>query len=255
MSNLRVPGLLLFSAAMLLAQQVTTSLRGVATDHSGAVIPGVPITLLGEGSAKTAKTQADGSYSFVGLAAGEYTLKAVYPGFVPIEKAVAIESGKPLQYPIQMMVTAGKQDVTVQGGAASGVSTEADANASALVIKGTDLDSLPDNPDDLSDMLQALAGPAAGPNGGQLSVDGFSGAKLPPKASIREIRVNQNPFSAEYDRIGFGRIDIFTKPGTEKLRGSIGVNDSDAIFNSRNPYAANKADYSNLEFNGNVSGS
>jgi hypothetical protein len=240
---------------MLLAQQVTTSLRGVVTDNSGAVIPGVPITLLGEGSAKTAKTQADGSYSFVGLAAGEYTLKAVYPGFVSIEKAVTIESGKTLQYPIQMMVSAGKQDVTVQGGAASGVSTEADANASALVIKGTDLDSLPDNPDDLSDMLQALAGPAAGPNGGQLSVDGFSGAKLPPKASIREIRINQNPFSAEYDRIGFGRIDIFTKPGTEKLRGSIGVNDSDAIFNSRNPYAANKADYSNLQFTGNVSGS
>jgi len=254
MSNLRVLGLLLLWATTLPAQPVTATLRGVVTDNSGAVIPSVPITLLGGGSANTTKTQADGSYSFVGLAAGEYTLKAVYPGFVPIEKTVTIESGKTLQYPIQMMVSAGKQDVTVQGESA-GVSTEADANATALVMKGADLEALPDNPDDLSDMLQALAGPAAGPNGGQLSVDGFSGAKLPPKASIREIRINQNPFSAEYDRIGFGRIDIFTKPGTEKLRGSFGVNDSDAIFNSRNPYAENKADYSNLQFNGNLSGS
>jgi hypothetical protein len=29
------------------------------------------------------------------------------------------------------------------------------------------------------------------------------------------VRINQNPFSAQYDRIGMGRIEIFTKPGSE----------------------------------------
>ena len=89
----------------------------------------------------------------------------------------------------------------VKGESTVTVSVEPDNNATALVIKGEDLASLPDDPDDLADALQALAGPGAGPNGGQIYIDGFSGGQLPPKESIREIRINQNPFSAEYDRL------------------------------------------------------
>ncbi len=69
------------------------------------------------------------------------------------------------------------------------------------------------------------------------------------------MRINQNPFSAEYDRLGFGRIEIFTKPGTDRLRGTLFFNDSDGVFDSRNPFASNKPDYSNRMFGGNVSGS
>ena len=57
-----------------------------------------------------------------------------------------------------------------------------------------------------------------------------------PKESIREIRINSNPFAAEYDRLGFGRIEIFTKPGTDKFRGQVSFNFGDRIFNSRNPF-------------------
>ena len=114
----------------------------------------------------------------------------------------------------------------MQAEAGPTVSVEADNNATAIVMKGEDLEALPDDPDDLSDALQALAGPGAGPNGGQIYIDGFSGGQLPPKESIREIRINQNPFSAEFDRLGFGRIEILTKPGTDKLRGMIALNDS-----------------------------
>jgi hypothetical protein len=52
--------------------------------------------------------------------------------------------------------------------------------------------------------------------------------------------VNQNPYSSEYDRLGFGRIEILTKPGTDKLRGQILFSDSDDIFNSRNPLVGTK---------------
>src|ERR1019366_6763395 len=114
------------------------------------------------------------------------------------------------------------------------------ANVGALVLKGTDLDSLSDDPDDLQSDLEALAGPAAGPNGGQIYIDGFTGGELPPKESIREIRINQNPFSAEYDRLGFGRIEVFTKPGTDKFRGQVFFNFGDSMFNSRNPFAPGK---------------
>jgi hypothetical protein len=99
-----------------------------------------------------------------------------------------------------------------------------------------------------------LAGPAAGPNGSQIFIDGFSGGAIPPKESIREIRINQNPFSAEYDKLGMGRIEILTKPGTDHFRGTLFLNDGNGVFNARNPYATNKPGYSNTMFGGNLSG-
>jgi hypothetical protein len=85
-------------------------------------------------------------------------------------------------------------------------------------------------------------------------VDGFSGGKIPPKSAIREVRVNQNPFSAEYDRIGFGRIEILTKPGSNAFHGEARFNLGDSIFNSRNPFAADKPDYQRRMFEGTFSG-
>jgi TonB dependent receptor len=115
------------------------------------------------------------------------------------------------------------------------VDTTPESNANAIVLKGKDLDALSDDPDEMESELQALAGPAAGPNGGEIYIDGFTGGQLPPKSSIREIRVNQNPFSAEYDRLGYGRIEIFTKPGTDKLHGQVEARGNDSAFNARNP--------------------
>jgi hypothetical protein len=76
-------------------------------------------------------------------------------------------------------VAATTQEVTVAD--TMQLDVEPANNASALVLKGDDLSSLSDDPDDLTEDLQALAGPAAGPNGGEIFVDGFSGGKLPPK--------------------------------------------------------------------------
>ena len=72
------------------------------------------------------------------------------------------------------------------------------------------MEALADDPDELESQLAALAGPSAGPNGGQFYVDGFTvEQQLPTKNSIREIRVNQNPFSAQYDKLGYGRVDFY----------------------------------------------
>jgi hypothetical protein len=105
--------------------------------------------------------------------------------------------------------------------------------------------------------LQALAGPSAGPNGGQIYIDGFTGGQLPPKASIREIRVNQNPFSSEFDKLGYGRIEVFTKPGTDKFHGQVSVEGNTAAFNARNPFLAadQAAPYYSTQFMGNIGGS
>ena len=239
----------------LVAQQTTATVKGVLTDDSGAVIPAAVIKLAGNGVQKTAQTQADGTYSFPGLAPGQYTVSVTFPGFAPCARTVSVLTGGAVQVAIQLAVTVEKQQITVQAEAGPTVSVEPDNNATALVIKDADLQALPDDPDDLADALQALAGPGAGPNGGSIYIDGFSGGQLPPKESIREIRINQNPFSAEYDRLGFGRIEILTRPGTDKLRGNFGLMDSDATFNSRNPFSDNKPDFSSRMWNGNLGGS
>ena len=67
-------------------------------------------------------------------------------------------------------------------------------------------------------------------------------------------RVNQNPFSAQYDKLGYGRIEIFTKPGTDKLHGQFFFNDNNSALNSRNPYVLTKPSYNSEMFDGNLGG-
>jgi len=258
MSNLRRIIFVLLAAAMIVctapAQQTTGTIRGVLTDDSGAVIPAAVVTITNQAGKHEAQSQADGAYTQVGLPPGDYTVSLSFPGFAPFSKLVTVSAGGVVQVPIQLSVVAEKQEITVKGEPGPTVSVEPDNNATALVIKGDDLMALPDDPDDLADALQALAGPGAGPNGGSIYIDGFSGGQLPPKESIREIRINQNPFSAEFDRLGFGRIEILTRPGTDKFRGTVFFNDTDSVWDSRNPFASNKPPYSNRNFGGNVSG-
>ena len=258
MFNLRRIVFLLLAAALIVtsasAQQTVGTIKGTLSDDSGAVIPAAAVSLTGNGTTKTAQSQADGSYTFVGLAPGQYTVSVTFPGFAPFSKPVTVTGGGTVTVPVQMVVSAEKQEVTVAEHAGATISVEPDNNATALVIKGEDLMALPDDPDDLSDALQALAGPGAGPNGGQIYIDGFTGGQLPPKESIREIRINQNPFSAEFDRLGFGRIEILTKPGFDKFRGTLSFNDTDAALDSRNPFASNKPDYSVHNYDANVGG-
>jgi len=242
------------AAAFTAFAQQTGAVKGTLTDDSGGVVPAATVTLTGNGATQTAQTQADGSYTFAGVRPGSYTVNVNFPGFAPVAKPVTVTAGGTVQAPIQLVIQAEKQEVTVAAEGGPTVSVEPDNNATALTIRGEDLQALPDDPDDLSDALQALAGPGAGPNGGQLYIDGFTGGQLPPKESIREIRINQNPFSAEYDKLGFGRIEILTKPGTDKMRGMLFFNDSDAVFDSRNPFASNKPDYSNRQYGGNIGG-
>src|SRR5215469_2730817 len=239
-------------ADTLLAQ--TAVLRGVVTDETGAVIPSATVTVNGPGGMRSVKTGNDGSFSMAGLAGGDYTVQASAPDLVlPQPVKVPLSSGiRTLN--LQLKVAATVQQITVEERGAPTVSVDGANNAGAVVLKGADLDALSDDPEDLQADLLALAGPSAGPSGGSIFIDGFSGGDLPSKESIREIRINQNPFSPEYDKLGFGRIEILTKPGSDKLHGSVAFNFADDFWNSRNPYAAQKAPFLLKEYEGTVSG-
>jgi hypothetical protein len=232
------------------------TLQGTVTDNTGGVIPGATVTLLKPaGTVGTTTTGADGSYSLRGVAPGTYSVTVSYSGLQQVKPmAVTIAAGQTATANLGMTVQEQKQEVTVNDTADNRVSTEPSNNATALVLKKEDLDALPDDPDDLQADLEALAGPSAGPGGNQIYVDGFTGGRLPPKASIREIRINSNPFSAEFDKLGYGRIQIFTKPGSDSFHGQGYYDISDSIWNSRNPFLSYNPAFRTQLFGGNVSG-
>lgn len=233
-----------------LAQQVTDTVQGRVFDLTGGVIPGATVTLTdARGNTRTLTTDETGTYVFRGLAPGRYTVRASSPNFAPYENtAVEITTGHVTILPIQLSLAAIEQEITLL--------QEIPFRAGAVdLLPGSDFEALPEDPDDLAADLELLAGASAGPQGTQIFVDGFSGGRLPPKASIREFRTNQNPFSAAYDRVGFGRIEVFTKPGSDKFRGEAFFNFGDSHFNARNPfYASRRPAFQERFFGGRLSG-
>ncbi len=220
--------------------QGRASLRGLITDEFGAAIVGATVTLSdASGAQKTVTTNADGTYNFTGLAPGKYKVRAIATGFAASEDAeVDVTAARRDPFNISLKIAAIESQVRVN--AEAPLSTDASNNANQTLITGRDLDALPDDPTELAAALQALAGPSIGPNGGQIFIDGFSGGNMPPKESIREIRINQNPFAAENDQPS-ARIEILTRPGSDKYRGSASFNFNDESLNSRNPFQINSS--------------
>src|SRR5206468_2666976 len=163
--------------------------------------------------------------------------------------------GSPIVIAVHLSIEEQKEKVVVSDSTTQ-LDTSSGSNANSITLKGKDLEALSDDPDELQEELTALAGPSAGPNGGQIYIDGFTAGQLPPKSSIREIRLNQNPFSAEYDKLGYGRIEILTKPGTDKLHGQILINGNDSDFNARNPFVglADQPGYHSVLYSGSLGG-
>jgi len=241
------------------AQAQTGSIQGIVTDPDGALVPQAAVTIWsgsGRGrlsSARKLKSDASGTFEASRLAPGHYTVTVAANGFSTVRISdVLVIGGKTTHQSVKMAISVeSRVEVTAQ---AQGLSTNPDENTNVLVIKGKDLDALSDDPDDLQNELTALAGPAAGPSGAQIFIDGFTAGQLPPKSSILEIRINRNPFSAEYDKLGYGRIEILTKPGTQSLHGFFMIDGNDKPFNALNPFVTSEPPYYSTFMNGNLSG-
>jgi Carboxypeptidase regulatory-like domain len=238
----------------VVGQQVTASLRGQVSDEHGDRIVNAKLTAMSaSGVHRTTATNEGGAFSFDGLMPGKYIVQASAPGFETYETtAIVVATKRTEVLRITLKVAPLKQDVAVQ--LERPLNTDLDNNTGAIVLRNTELDALPDDPDLLVAALKALAGTAGGPDGGEIFVDGFAAGRTPPKGSIREVRINQNPFSAEFDRPGFGRIEIFTKASASKFAGSAFLNFNDESLNSRNPFALNRPQFSYRLYGGNVTG-
>jgi hypothetical protein len=243
-------------SAIPLQAQGTASLGGSILDPSGSAVPGASVSLQGpRGLSKTTRSDGLGRYRVDALPAGSFTMRVTSSGFsVWEQKGLVIAAGASKNVNVALTLSVRVELVNVDEKQGAALNLDPAQNADGVVLTKTDLDSLPDDPDDLAADLQALAGPPAGPDPPQIYIDGFIGGRLPPKQSIREIRVNQDPYAAQFDRPGQGRIEVFTKAGTGQLHGSLLFQYSDAAFNSRNPFVAAKPPYQRRQWVAEIGG-
>jgi hypothetical protein len=236
-----------------LAQQRTGGLQGQVVDALGGVLIDAPVTLTsGTGVETSTNTDQKGAFAFSGIVPGQYTVRVTVPGFASESRTVDIRTDRPAILQFKLGIARNTQEVTVTADLAFPFNFE--NSATMLVLRGKALDALPEGPGGLAATLRLLSVRSASATGPQIIVNGFEGGRIPPKQSIREIRINQNPFSAQYDQPGMGRVEIFTKPGTDTLQGGIFTNFNDESVNSRNPFAPNRAPFQSRMFGGNVSG-
>ena len=232
---------LLASSFTVFAQSVA-AVRGQVVDDTGAVISGARVALVSaDGKKRTTTANASGEFTIPNVSPGTYMLNVEFKGFESYaEENLQIPAASPLK--ITLTVASIKAETTVTADS-TGINVEPDQNMSAIVLDEKMIqDLLPDNEDEMLEFLQALAGPAAGgvsggQDGPQIYIDGFPGGRLPPRESILQIRINQNPLSAEYARPGVGRIEIITKPGTEQWHSSVGFNFRNSALDARNAFA------------------
>jgi hypothetical protein len=141
------------------------TLQGQVADPSGAMVPGVKIHLSNRsGFATEMRTDPLGHFVINGLAPGRYHLRAEQSGFGDFEDPkVQLQPGHVRTLNISLALEMIEQRVTVAANGPEGLSTDPAANVGALILREADLDSLPDDPDDLEEALKALAGPSVGP--------------------------------------------------------------------------------------------
>jgi hypothetical protein len=237
--------------AQLATPHATGTLTGSVVDPQGAVIPHATIQITRSGAPSIALTGDDLGHYSASLTPGRYTVEAQAPGFSTLHKeGVLVSPGKTQQLTLTLAIEVQQQQVTVTD---SELDSSPEKNGGAIVLKGKDLDALSNNQDELTQQLQAIAG-SDPETGNQFYVDGFTAGKLPPKSSIREIRINQNPYSAQYDNLGYGRIEIFTKPGTDKLHGNFWNEGNDSPWNAKDPFVTTQPPYYSYQFFGDLNG-
>ncbi|MDP2320573.1 MAG: carboxypeptidase regulatory-like domain-containing protein [Acidobacteriota bacterium] len=207
------------------------TLRVTVLDQTEAALIIAQVTVTdGAGVAHTTTVDERGVAVFEGLNPGTYQVTASADSFRPIAMPVNVRRGEN-RTTLRLAVAAIEQTVVVQDQSAA----DRRDNGFTQTLTQDEIDSLPDDPDEMADELARMAGPGA-----QIFVDGFRGGRLPPKDQIQQIRFHTNSFSAEYHEAGMIRVEVITKPGMGAWRGGTNFGFRDESLNATNAFADNK---------------
>lgn len=227
------------------SSKISGEISGEVRDQRGDLIVGAQVSLTGAAnSMRNAESDARGRFRFDGLTPGSYALKVTAQGFAAREERVSLRSASASRWLTITLYPAIRETLDVSDDR-NAVSLDPDRAAGAQVLKEEQLRLLPDDPDQFLDFLQLLStSSGSAPGQATVTVDGFTHeGRLPPKSAIREVRINSNIFSAEYDKPPYrgGRIDVYTKPGAGALHGSGFFNFNDSALNARDVFAPARA--------------
>jgi hypothetical protein len=250
--------ILSLAGSTMLAQN--TPFRGKVVDDQSAVMIGASVTIKrGTQTVFQGKTTEQGLF-LAQLPPGDYSVEISSEDFDTLTQPIHVAANMPALTTYTMKLAQVRAEVTVQE-TANQVALDPDSNLTATVLDQDFIQQLPDDTDELTAYLTELAGPRANAAGGvDFIIDGFNGGILPPKDQILQIRINSNPFSTEFSRPGFGRIEIITKPGTGQFHGNVQFNFRDQALNG-NPAlgttfspAPPKAPYQRRNYQGGFNG-
>jgi hypothetical protein len=214
-----------------------SSIRVKVSDPTGAVLVGARVIVTDDAGAVAEKpTNDEGEAIFARVRAGQYSIRAEYEAFEPITLADVRVRGRETRRELRLPLAHLSDELTV-GRDPREARTDPRSDAFATVLSREQIDALPDDPDELEQALNNLAGPGA-----VMKVNGFRGGRLPAKSQIQEIRFRRNFFAADSHEAGFISIDIRTRPGTDSFRGSLDFGVRDDALNSRNAFAPRKGD-------------
>jgi len=219
-------------------------------DPSGAVIVGarVTVTETSSGAAASRESGNRGEARFGPLHPGIYAIHVESEGFEAYDApSVRMRAGDNRR---QVKLAIAKLAETVQ------VTREPQERASDPVgdafmtmLGQSQINELPDDPDEMEQTLRDMAGPGA-----VLRVNGFRGGKLPPKNQIQQIRFRRSMFAADAHEPGFVFIDILTKPGLDTWRGGSNLGFRDSAMTARNALVPVKGDEQRERYGFNVNG-
>ena len=235
--SLLVAASFVFAISSIAAAQVVQgtgvggTLRVTVLDQTEAALVIAQVTVVdANGTEHTAAVDDRGLAVFENLNPGTYQVKATAESFRPITTPVTVRRGEN-RTTLRLAVATIEQTVVVQD-----VSTaDRRDNGFTQTLTQDEIDSLPDDPDEMADELARMAGPGA-----QIFVDGFRGGRLPPKDQIQQIRFHTNSFSAEYHEAGMIRVEVITKPGMGGWRGGSNFGFRDESLNATNAFADEK---------------
>ncbi|MDQ2835144.1 MAG: TonB-dependent receptor [Acidobacteriota bacterium] len=209
--------------------------EGAIADPTGAVIPGAQVQ---SASGERTTTDATGYFVLPCVPAASTTITVQADGFARGTTSARSRPGGTAHVNLQLALASVQSDVQV-GADATGVGN--DGGAGTTVLGTEEVQQLPDDPDDLLRVLQSLSASSGGnPAATVIAVDGFqSSSAMPPKSSIRSIRINPDFFAPEYQTPNWGgsRIEITTKPGADRFHGALFFTDSNGIFNATDPFS------------------
>ena len=218
------------AAAQVSGNASSLSIRVI--DPSGAIIVGARAVLKGaKGAVQTQETDQNGRTIFSNLPAGKYQLHVEASGFESLELKELILKAGSNSLDLNLEIAEIKEEVDVSTDRRESM-TDPRGPAFTTVLTPEQIANLPDDPEELDNVLRDMAGPGA-----VIRVNGFSGGRLPPKSQIREIRFKLNPYAPENHDPGLIGVDVFTRPGTDTWHGTFNFGFRDESLAARNNFA------------------